>query len=1214
MIPTVKERQAGSYDFKNYYENLCALRNCSPISAITGYVGHGVLDINADRIRIQEWDPILDAVKINKNLNFIAIRSFYKFSVSDGINTFNRQRVPILLINPKLLLKLCKSLRHCMWITENLTFLELQNLPLIKTSLQQICEGIRRNHTLKHLSFEGSSVNDDGLQEICRTLRNVPNISTLNLTSCNLSKEGISALTVLINFQAMQRHNAAWQESLRYRYPELDRLGGLKRITLNDNPKIGDEGSILLADALIDDLWVKAIDLQACNLSGSSASTWLAVLIGLRIATGSHQTTTHDELQMKSDRSTVDDQHRGNYSLVVLDLRRNPSISRDLLRAVTERALINSEGKQTEFSWLKAGSQTPSQLCSGVTTYPWPGLTGITNISNIHQSNQSKSINNYSHIKTKLHNSLDNCNNVNIVHRLYKCNNLTDRPPFIPAGGRLRSRSAEPTHYLDRHPTQCKCVNVSLSKMCNHHSHCCCGSGPPLSERAAWKPPGVAKINKTCNNSRPNTPLSSRTSCTGIPWRTAARASRCPGYPTFHCPGKTCLESRALHLDYNLINKHTMNKLATNVNNLHQNQSVIHPSVRSLNKVTNDDCQFHHHHHHQHQQHHHQQQTHLQHKRQYSNQKSHTKMHSRTNSSRLSEMNFQQKFKQLMMKVSQLEKDLQTEKQKSNQLIKNHQCIQHQENKLNYSLRIDQNSMHTLRNFIYRLTYHIEKLQNSKKKTNSFSEELNILQDTFEELCCLISRITEDGNYSNDSIRLNTEQVEKIISKNQHTTADIEMSSSSNTSSSNNNNRSKGRKFKNLHTNEQSCKYNPRRTTKPLKGHVQWKTVAKTRCVQTEDLQNSMKINENNKVTQHKECTLSKRHVEWMPTSTCTTTSADITKVPTTNSYIHHHHHHPHHHQVHQHHHINNELDPLNLEVEKVQQPIQQNNNTSTSNNLWIMNYDNDETNDNNTDNHNDHNEINQLNDSNSIQQLLTDNFEIYKKSSETDQVYAELKAATLIGTALNDNHDKMNQSYDNETNIKQMKGFTSEEENNEMPIINDASILNDVSSSTCAFSIPKKQNTIIYDENLNTIENQLTEDKQYNNNINQTKVTKLFDQKFNEFNQLNIEQNQLNNCTLNKSNQLQQNESNYLNENEICHTEDAIELNDNNNNKYNSDEELFDELIMENYSSPIGNINDYDDELNFDDQLSLTSTSLLLENSNPIYKSTNNSLISTEN
>ncbi|KAH8856373.1 hypothetical protein KSF78_0009138 [Schistosoma japonicum] len=116
----------------------------------------------------------------------------------------------------------------------------------------------------------------------------------------------------------------------------------------------------------------------------------------------------------------------------------------------------------------------------------------------------------------------------------------------------------------------------------------------------------------------------------------------------------------------------------------------------------------------------------------------------------------------------------------------------------------------------------------------------------------------------------------------------------------------------------------------------------------------------------------------------------------------------------------------------------------------------------------------------------------------------------------------------DDETNIKQMKSFTSEEKNDELSNVNKASILNDVSSSTCSASnISKKQNTINYDENLNTTDNELTDDKQYsNNNINQTKVT-IIDQKFNEFNQLNIEQNQLDNCTLNKSNQFKQNKNN---------------------------------------------------------------------------------------
>lgn len=57
----------------------------------------------------------------------------------------------------------------------------------------------------------------------------------------------------------MLRHNEAWKDSLRYRRPDLDRMSGLRRITLNCNPMIGDQGAQLLADVLKDDLWVKGL-------------------------------------------------------------------------------------------------------------------------------------------------------------------------------------------------------------------------------------------------------------------------------------------------------------------------------------------------------------------------------------------------------------------------------------------------------------------------------------------------------------------------------------------------------------------------------------------------------------------------------------------------------------------------------------------------------------------------------------------------------------------------------------------------------------------------------------------------------------------------------------------------------------------------------------------------------------------------------------------
>ena len=61
----------------------------------------------------------------------------------------------------------------------------------------------------------------------------------------------------LFQHQAMKRHNEAWQDSLRYRRPDLDRMSGIRRITINANPMVGDEGAVALAEALKDDLWLK---------------------------------------------------------------------------------------------------------------------------------------------------------------------------------------------------------------------------------------------------------------------------------------------------------------------------------------------------------------------------------------------------------------------------------------------------------------------------------------------------------------------------------------------------------------------------------------------------------------------------------------------------------------------------------------------------------------------------------------------------------------------------------------------------------------------------------------------------------------------------------------------------------------------------------------------------------------------------------------------
>lgn len=78
MIETVRQRQKNSTDFASCYDNLCALQNSCPLGSITANLDELTIDCNADRIRHSDWTPILNALKINKTLKFVAFRSCWQ--------------------------------------------------------------------------------------------------------------------------------------------------------------------------------------------------------------------------------------------------------------------------------------------------------------------------------------------------------------------------------------------------------------------------------------------------------------------------------------------------------------------------------------------------------------------------------------------------------------------------------------------------------------------------------------------------------------------------------------------------------------------------------------------------------------------------------------------------------------------------------------------------------------------------------------------------------------------------------------------------------------------------------------------------------------------------------------------------------------------------------------------------------------------------------
>ena len=325
MIPTsVKTRHCASYDFESCYRQLCDLQSTSPLRSVVAGLKEGVLDLNGDKIQMIDWAPILDSIKVNKSLKVVAIRSYFQLSSSTTLKKshYFKRKSPA-ICDKDVTQWVATSLQFCLKISTNMKCLDLQGVPLRAKDVSMLAKGIEKNISLAFVSLNYCQVADKGVQILSHAIKNHPCITHLSLNGCNLSSVGTDAIAKLIKHQSMLRHSEAWAESLRYRTPNLNCMGGIRRISLNANPMIGDEGIAAFSEALKDDLWLKALDFQQCGISSKGALNLLETM-------------------------------QYNNTLVVLDIRQNPMIDVTTLRTVLGRALMNAkDNDEVDYPWVK---------------------------------------------------------------------------------------------------------------------------------------------------------------------------------------------------------------------------------------------------------------------------------------------------------------------------------------------------------------------------------------------------------------------------------------------------------------------------------------------------------------------------------------------------------------------------------------------------------------------------------------------------------------------------------------------------------------------------------------------------------------------------------------------------------------------------------------------------------------------------------------------
>ncbi|XP_058421579.1 centrosomal protein of 78 kDa isoform X1 [Diceros bicornis minor] len=327
MIDSVKLRRDCAADFFSHYEYLCALQDSVPLPAVRACLREGVLDFNADRLRVVDWAPLLSTLRINKDLPLVSVRSFFQpwlGETGSDRNKVCRSRVPAIR-NKDVTFQLCKALKCCLSASSALKNLELNGLVLRERDLTVLAKGLNKSATLVHLSLANCPIGDGGLEIICQGIKNSITLKTVNFMGCHLTWQGAEHMAKILKYQTMRRHEETWAESLRYRRPDLDCMAGLRRITFNCNTLIGDLGASAFAESLSEDLWLRALDLQQCGLTNEGAKALLKAL-------------------------------ETNRTLVILDIRKNPLVDHSVMKAVIKKVLQNGRSAKSEYQWITSPS------------------------------------------------------------------------------------------------------------------------------------------------------------------------------------------------------------------------------------------------------------------------------------------------------------------------------------------------------------------------------------------------------------------------------------------------------------------------------------------------------------------------------------------------------------------------------------------------------------------------------------------------------------------------------------------------------------------------------------------------------------------------------------------------------------------------------------------------------------------------------------------
>ncbi|RZF32301.1 hypothetical protein LSTR_LSTR001765 [Laodelphax striatellus] len=228
------------------------------------------LIINANTLDETEWKPVLYALSKTTTLHYFKITTRNKYGRIQSANRENFEDTAIM--KQPLLGCFFVTMKKLLFNSEILTSLIIDGFPISVDSLNILCSGLAKCRILQNLGFTNCLFEEGhkGLEILCRLVASHTGLVCLDLSGCGIDENGVECIAKMIKSLRLVRMGELWKQSLRYRHPDPETFPGLRRITLNKNQMIGDAGFKSIANEVLDDLWLKAIDLRDCGITVES--------------------------------------------------------------------------------------------------------------------------------------------------------------------------------------------------------------------------------------------------------------------------------------------------------------------------------------------------------------------------------------------------------------------------------------------------------------------------------------------------------------------------------------------------------------------------------------------------------------------------------------------------------------------------------------------------------------------------------------------------------------------------------------------------------------------------------------------------------------------------------------------------------------------------------------------------------------------------------